>query len=570
MSGSICDALLAPSPGEITFEIARNHLAGSLVASAEVREAIRFAYHELKLVLEPGGAIGLAALLSGRHRAAGRTTAVVLSGGNIDPALFAEIVTEAPAPPVSGRGLGDCGTLRHGCGDAHGGSLGLQTFGVLRHAVPDPRRAPDLPAGVARRARVVVDRNRSRIVRADADPDRGHAGHGVRGRPGGRTSRDDRGGVRDGAGLGMFALNAAASAGLVIVLVVLMQIALQTIMPLTDAAAIAASGAHRIDYGRLRRWGSISFIAMTYVTGWAVTGRGPSAVIALAAGSVALVCVALWTIPAPPRNGGVRHRPTLASLKAVFGDRRVLLFVLAAGLVQGAHGVYYGFGTLNWRRLGYGEETIGALWATGVIAEIVLFSHGIRWVRRFGPVGLVALGGVGAALRWGLTALNPPLPVLFAVQLLHALTFGAVHLGAVHGIHKLVRSELAATVQTLYSVLSAGLFTSLATLLAGPLYARWGSGAYLAALAMGISGGFDRARLLSPQLRRGGNKRLPSIAQARHAVAREEKRAVEIDEVGALGEETGRRHGERGRDHATHHDARGPARARPGPAPAPR
>ncbi len=98
LSGSICDALLAPTPGEITFEILRWHLAGSVVASdEEVRAAIRFAYHELKLVLEPGGAIGLAALLNGRVNCRGRTIACVLSGGNIDPALFSEIICEAGA-----------------------------------------------------------------------------------------------------------------------------------------------------------------------------------------------------------------------------------------------------------------------------------------------------------------------------------------------------------------------------------------------------------------------------------------------------------------------------------------
>lgn len=93
LSGSICDALLAPSPGEITFAIAKEQLAGSVaVSDEEVRAAVRFAFEELKLVVEPGGAVALAAVLSGKVPAFGRTIACVLSGGNIDPALFAEIL----------------------------------------------------------------------------------------------------------------------------------------------------------------------------------------------------------------------------------------------------------------------------------------------------------------------------------------------------------------------------------------------------------------------------------------------------------------------------------------------
>ena len=95
LSGSICDALLAPTPGELTFEVARRNLAGGLsVTDDEAREAVRFAFRELKLVLEPGGAVSLAAILAGKIDLRGRTVAALLTGGNIDPAVFSDIIQD--------------------------------------------------------------------------------------------------------------------------------------------------------------------------------------------------------------------------------------------------------------------------------------------------------------------------------------------------------------------------------------------------------------------------------------------------------------------------------------------
>ena len=95
LSGSICDALLMPQPGELTFAVNKDRLAGGIaVSDRDVREAIGYAFGEMKLVIEPGGAAALAAILSGAFHAKGRTVAIVLSGGNIDPRLFAEIICE--------------------------------------------------------------------------------------------------------------------------------------------------------------------------------------------------------------------------------------------------------------------------------------------------------------------------------------------------------------------------------------------------------------------------------------------------------------------------------------------
>lgn len=93
MSGTICDALMSPSPGLITFEINRRLIGEGLTASdEEVARAVAFAFRELKLVVEPGGAVGLAALLAGKLDVTGKTVVVVLSGGNVDPELFHKLV----------------------------------------------------------------------------------------------------------------------------------------------------------------------------------------------------------------------------------------------------------------------------------------------------------------------------------------------------------------------------------------------------------------------------------------------------------------------------------------------
>ncbi len=94
----LCDALLTEQPGALTFSINQPRLAGGLVVTdAEVLDAMRFAFLELKLVIEPGGAVALAAVLSGQIDVRGRRVGAVLSGGNVDPATFARALSDAPA-----------------------------------------------------------------------------------------------------------------------------------------------------------------------------------------------------------------------------------------------------------------------------------------------------------------------------------------------------------------------------------------------------------------------------------------------------------------------------------------
>jgi threonine dehydratase len=90
---SLCDALESPAPGEITFPMLKKNLAGAVdVTDPEVTEAMRYAFSTLKLVVEPGGSAGLAALLAGKIPIHGKTVGLVLSGGNVDPDLFARVL----------------------------------------------------------------------------------------------------------------------------------------------------------------------------------------------------------------------------------------------------------------------------------------------------------------------------------------------------------------------------------------------------------------------------------------------------------------------------------------------
>jgi threonine dehydratase len=111
LAGSVCDALLSPEPGPIGFAINRERLAGAVsVSDEEALRAVGFAYEALRLIVEPGGAVALAALLEGRVEVAGRNAVVVLSGGNVGDDVLAKAVATyrdqatEPAPAAAGAG----------------------------------------------------------------------------------------------------------------------------------------------------------------------------------------------------------------------------------------------------------------------------------------------------------------------------------------------------------------------------------------------------------------------------------------------------------------------------------
>jgi MFS transporter, PPP family, 3-phenylpropionic acid transporter len=270
------------------------------------------------------------------------------------------------------------------------------------------------------------------------------------------------------------------------------------LMPLGDTVILAASRADGLDYGRIRVWGSLSFIFASLAAGAVLARTSAGFVLPLVLGASALLLTACCAIPSSePTDGAASRRLRRTGLRLVAGNPRFWLFVASAAALQASHQVYYGFGTLYWRSLGFSETMIGWLWAEGVVAEVLLFWHGRRLLARFGPLGLMALGGAAGILRWGLAGLVVSLPATAALQLLHALTFGASYLGAMHYLSRNVPPAAAVGAQTLFAAASSGLGSGLVMAAAGALYAAYGGGAYLAMAALSGAGLFGALCLRS-------------------------------------------------------------------------
>ena len=248
-----------------------------------------------------------------------------------------------------------------------------------------------------------------------------------------------------------------------------------------------------LDYGRTRLWGSISFIVFAVLGGHALEGRQPDVLFWMLLASLALFVVAALFLPdaRPARALASGPMPVLAVLRSP----SFLVFLVTTMAIQGSHAVYYAFGTIHWREAGYSDAVIGALWAEGVLAEIVLFALGDRIVRRLDPSRLLVVAGLAGSIRWATIGTTDTLAPVIAVQALHAFSFGAAHLAAIHFISRAVPAHLSATAQSLYAGVVMGLGLGLLLLASGWLYAAHGGGAYHAMALCALAGGVLAPRI---------------------------------------------------------------------------
>lgn len=296
------------------------------------------------------------------------------------------------------------------------------------------------------------------------------------------------------AALAMVLISASERIAILALWVVLFGLAWSAALPLTDSLSVSLAEKWQVDYGRVRVWGSVGFIAATLAGGFIFAAERMRWLPAVMLALLLLGFGAARSFPALPRErergeeGDCAFSPALKRL-------------LAAGcIMQASHGAYYGFYSLYLQNLDYDALTIGMLWALGVMAEIVLMWGWSGALGRAAPGPVVASCLLLAALRWWGIGASQSLMALALLQLLHAATFAAFHVHAVAWVGRWAPKRSRASAQGWYSAAGFGLGTTLGVMACGWIIEHAGfpaaffACAFLAAVGSIIALGLPRQR----------------------------------------------------------------------------
>ncbi|HMH99802.1 MAG TPA: MFS transporter [Bradyrhizobium sp.] len=254
-------------------------------------------------------------------------------------------------------------------------------------------------------------------------------------------------------------------------------------VPLTDAYALRGVARHGLNYGPLRLWGSAAFVAGALGCGLLVdviAAQNLIWVIVSVAALGAFVGLGLQPLGTPKSLANIHH-----GAGALLRDPGFLAIIVTSALIQGSHAAYYIFASIAWQQAGLGGLTIAGLWSLGVIAEIVVFALSPRFT--LPPVMLVVIAALSAVARWVITAQEPPLAILAAVQLAHGLTFGLTQVGTMMLLVGYVPGHVMARGQG-YLAACSGIVSSSVSIISGAIYAQYGQGVYYVMAAMALSG----------------------------------------------------------------------------------
>ncbi len=270
------------------------------------------------------------------------------------------------------------------------------------------------------------------------------------------------------------------------------------IHPILDATTVRESARHGYSFGRLRVVGSISFLLTILAAGAWLEQVGAGRVFGLLVACLVATVVMSRVVPRGERLQEGTPQPPAPWWRLLRSGPFVGV-LLCAALIQGSHATYYHLSTVHWNDHGIGKGMAAALWAEGVLAEIVLLFFAKHTLERLRPTTLLLLGGCGAAVRWGFVGYTTSIGVLFAINWLHALSFAATYLGAIRAVERRVPAAQRATAQGLLGAACAGGGMVFCGLCGGFAYEAFGGAAYYLMAAFAAVGA-----LVAVWLRRSG------------------------------------------------------------------
>jgi MFS transporter, PPP family, 3-phenylpropionic acid transporter len=289
--------------------------------------------------------------------------------------------------------------------------------------------------------------------------------------------------------VGFILLALTSSLAAIVCAIIIYALVGPAIMPLTDTLAMQGVDGHRLNYGQMRLWGSLAFILATFFGASAIDALGAESLPTILIGMTLFILGGSALLPTPPKaateKADMVKTARFADIGLLLASPSFAIFMIATSLIQASHALLYSFATLHWQARDISAFHIGGLWGVGVVAEIALFAVATMPLRLFGARGLILVGAASTTFRFFLTGFDPPLPVLYFLQAMHALTFGCAHLGAMYLISEAVPRRLAGTAQGLYAALAFGLAMGLSALASGWLYGAFGVHSFWVMAAIG-------------------------------------------------------------------------------------
>ncbi|MDP3457805.1 MAG: MFS transporter [Hyphomonas sp.] len=280
-------------------------------------------------------------------------------------------------------------------------------------------------------------------------------------------------------------------------LCILVYSALNVAGPLFEAILVYGTRGGSPDYGQGRAIVSLAFVIANLAGGAILGAFGPDWILLYLVITAAMATIAPLFTQQGARQA-IPKRTITSTFRegfALFRIEGVFVFILAAALIQATHGAYYAFASNIWIAQGIGGGHIGALWATGVGAEILLLLFSARLLGGLTPQTLLWIGGIGALLRWTMAGFVLPVEAVYAQQLLHALTFAVTHIATMRFLQAALPDDKLPLSYAVNGALIFGPIMAITSIVAGFAYDAFAPGGieaqsrlYWIMLPVGVAG----------------------------------------------------------------------------------